>query len=346
MRSIQRLKRGAMLTVALGATLAVSSVGALAQDATPAPYTPGTDLGSLSGSIAADGSSTVGPITQAVAEEFTKQASGVQVKVDISGTGGGFKRFCNGETDVQDASRPIKDPDEVKACADKGIKYFEYEVAYDGVTLVVNSANDFIDCMTVDQLKQLWQKDSTVKTWKDLNPDWPDKEVSLYGPGTDSGTFDYFTEVINGEQGVSREDYTPSEDDNVLVEGVAGDENALGYFGFAYYANNTDKLKAVKVDNGNGCVGPSKDTIRDSSYAPLSRPLFIYINADSLASKPQVQEFLRFYIASAPALVDDVGFVDAPTDIYVKDQKKVEDSISGAIQPDGPGASASPAATP
>jgi phosphate transport system substrate-binding protein len=335
-----------MLTVALGATLAVSSISALAQDATPAPYTPGTDLGSLSGSISADGSSTVGPITQAVAEEFSKEASGVQIKVDISGTGGGFKRFCNGETDVQDASRPIKDPDEIKACADKGVSYYEFEVAYDGVTVVVNAANDFVDCMTVDQLKQLWQKDSTVKTWKDLNPDWPDQEISLYGPGTDSGTFDYFTEVINGEQSVSREDYTPSEDDNVLVEGVAGDENALGYFGFAYYENNTDKLKAVQVDNGSGCIAPSKDSIRDGSYAPLSRPLFVYVNATSLA-KPEVQEFLRFYIANAPALVDDVGFVDAPADVYVQGQKKVEDAISGAIQPDGPGAgAASPEATP
>jgi phosphate transport system substrate-binding protein len=333
-----------MLTIALVATLAVSSIGALAQDATPAPYTPATDLGSLSGSISADGSSTVGPITQAVAEEFAKEASGVQIKVDISGTGGGFKRFCNDETDVQDASRPITD-EEIAACADKGVNYFEFEVAYDGVTVVVNAANDFVECLTVDQLKQLWVNGSTVKTWKDLNPDWPDDEVALYGPGTDSGTFDYFTEVINGEQDNSREDYTPSEDDNVLVEGVAGDENALGYFGFAYYENNTDKLKAVQVDNGNGCVAPSKDTIRDGSYAPLSRPLFIYIKAQSL-TRPEVQEFLRFYIANAPALVDDVGFIDAPGDIYIQGQQKAEAAIAGTIQPDGPGAAASPEATP
>jgi phosphate transport system substrate-binding protein len=317
-------------------------VATLAQDATPIPYTPGTDLGSLSGSIEADGSSTVGPITQAVAEEFAAQASGVQVNVGISGTGGGFERFCNGETDVQDASRPIKD-DEAANCAASGVDYYEFEVAYDGITIVVNPENDFIECLTVQQLNQLWAPGASGVTWQDLNPDWPADEVVLYGPGTASGTFDYFTEQINGEQGASTENYNPSEDDNVLVEGVAGDANALGYFGFAYYVANQDRLKLVAVDNGSGCVAPSKDTIRDGTYAPLSRPLFVYVKAESL-TRPEVQEFMRFYLANAIQLVDDVGYVDSPTDVYVSDQLKLEAAIAGTAEPDGPGAVATPTA--
>jgi len=341
-RLIQRIGRGALLTVALGAALATSGVATLAQDATPIPYTPGTDLGSLSGSIEADGSSTVGPITQAVAEEFAAQASGVQVNVGISGTGGGFERFCNGETDVQDASRPIKD-DEAANCAASGVDYYEFEVAYDGITIVVNPENDFIECLTVQQLNQLWAPGASGVTWQDLNPDWPADEVVLYGPGTASGTFDYFTEQINGEQGASTENYNPSEDDNVLVEGVAGDANALGYFGFAYYVANQDRLKLVAVDNGSGCVAPSKDTIRDGTYAPLSRPLFVYVKAESL-TRPEVQEFMRFYLANAIQLVDDVGYVDSPTDVYVSDQLKLEAAIAGTAEPDGPGAVATPTA--
>jgi phosphate transport system substrate-binding protein len=344
-RSLQQLKRGALLTVALGATLAVSNLGALAQDATPAPYTPMTDPGSLSGAINIDGSSTVGPITQAVAEEFGKQAKDVQVKVDISGTGGGFKRFCNGETDVQDASRPINDPDEVKLCSDGNVEYYEFEVAYDGISVVVNPENDWVDCMTTDQLKQLWGPDSTVKNWSELNPDWPNEPINLFGPGTESGTYDYFTQQINGEEGVSRSDFTPSEDDNVLVEGVAGDKDALGYFGLAYYLANTDKLKVIGVDAGNGCVVPSKDTVRDGTYTPLSRPLFIYVNAASL-QKPEVQEFVRFYLANAPTLVDDVGYVDSPVQDYVDAQTKFEAAVAGTLAPDGPSPAASPEATP
>jgi len=331
---------GAALAVALVMPLAAS-----AQDATVTPYQPVNDLGSLSGTITADGSSTVGPIAEALAEDFAGQASGVQIPVDISGTGGGFARFCAGETDIQNASRPIKD-EEKAACEAAGVNYYLFEIAYDGISIVVNPENDFVDCLTVEQLNKIWAPDSTVKSWQDVNPDWPADPISLYGPGTSSGTFDYFTGAINGEEGASRTDYTPSEDDNVLVQGVAGDSGALGYFGFAYYEQNQDSLKLVSVDGGSGCVAPSKDSIRDGSYAPLSRPLYIYVNAGSF-TRPEVQEFMRFAIATAPGIVDEVGYVDSPVEIYVADQAKVEAIIAGTQAPDGPAASAAtPEGTP
>lgn len=315
-----------------------------AQDATPAPYTPSEGAGDLSGKIVADGSSTVGPITEAVAEEFAAVASGVEVEVNISGTGGGFKRFCAGETDIQDASRAINE-EEMATCREAGINYYVFEVAYDGITIVVNPANDFLTCMNVEALKMLWQADAPAQNWSDLSADFPAEKVNLYGPGTDSGTYDYFVEKILGSADAStRTDYTPSEDDNVLVEGVAGDENGLGFFGYAYYEQNQDRLKVVQVDGGNGCVAPSPETIRDGSYAPLSRPLFVYVKADSLA-KPEVQEFMKFYIANAISLVADVGFVDSPNDIYVADQARLADIIAGNGTPDGPpAADATPAA--
>ena len=322
------------LAVALIVSMSFMSI-VRAQDATPAPYTPPANAGDLSGKIIADGSSTVGPITEAVAEEFATVASDVEVEVNISGTGGGFKRFCAGETDVQDASRAIND-EEMATCREAGIQYYVFEVAYDGITIVVNPANDFVTCMTVDQLKKLWQADSPAQNWSDIDPSWPNEKVNLYGPGTDSGTYDYFVEKILGSADAStRTDYTPSEDDNVLVEGVAGDENGLGFFGFAYYEQNQDRLKAVEVDGGNGCLSPSTDTIRDGTYAPLSRPLFVYVKAESLA-RPDVQEFMRFYLANAISLVADVGFVDSPTDVYVKDQARLEAVIAGNGTPDGP----------
>jgi phosphate transport system substrate-binding protein len=343
--SVRRTGRvwAAALAVALIVSMSFLSI-VRAQDATPVPYTPPANAGDLSGKIVADGSSTVGPITEAVAEEFAKVASGVQVEVNISGTGGGFKRFCAGETDVQDASRAIND-EEIATCRDAGVEYYVFEVAYDGITIVVNPANDFVTCMTVDQLKKLWQSDSPAQNWSDIDPSWPGDKVNLYGPGTDSGTYDYFVEKILGSADAStRTDYTPSEDDNVLVEGVAGDENGLGFFGYAYYEQNQDRLKAVEVDGGNGCLAPSTDTIRDGTYAPLSRPLFVYVKAESL-TRPEVQEFMRFYLANAIALVADVGFVDSPTDIYVTDQARLEAAIAGSGTPDGPpAAEASPAA--
>lgn len=332
--------------VALGAALLFSlSFGSLAasEHATPAPYTPGTDLASLTGSIESDGSSTVGPITEAVTEEFVKQAAGVEVAVNISGTGGGFKRFCAGETDIQNASRAIKD-EEAALCAEAGVEWYEFEVAYDGIAVVVNPAADFLDCITVDQLKQIWQPGSTVDSWNDVNPEWPDQPISLYGPGTDSGTYDYFTDEVNGEEGVSRDDYTPSEDDNVLVQGVAGDENALGFFGLAYYEQNADKLKLLAVDGGTGCVQPSIETVQDGTYAPLSRPLFVYVKADSL-TRPEVQEFMRFYLAEVPNLAEEVGYVDSPMNVYVDAQAKLEAAIAGTGTPDSQ-AAAEAEATP
>ena len=291
------------------------------------------DLGELSGQIVSDGSSTVGPITQAVAEEFNAEAENVEITVDISGTGGGFERFCQGETDIQNASRPIED-DEIAACSENGVEWYEFEVAYDGLTVVVNEANDFLTCLTVDQLRQLWQKDSPVTTWADLNPDFPAEDIALYGPGTDSGTFDFFVETILGEDGEIREDFTPSEDDNVLVEGVAGDENALGYFGYAYYAENEDTLNAVAIDAGDGnCVSPSPESVQDGSYAPLSRPLYVYVRADSL-QRPEVQEFMRFYVENAGELAADVGFVAAPDASYAADADKLEAAIAGEGEPD------------
>lgn len=307
--------------IALVTALAVTSTASVfAQD----------DLSSLAGEIISDGSSTVGPITQAVAEEFAADATGVQVSVDISGTGGGFKRFCAGETDVQNASRAIKE-EEAKACADAGVKYLEFEVAYDGLTLVVNENNETVTCLDMASLTKLWQKESPAMTWADLNAEWPAEPIALYGPGTDSGTFDYFVETVLGKEGEIREDFTPSEDDNVLVEGVANDENAFGYFGYAYYVENEDSLNAVAVDNGEGCVAPSEETIQDGTYAPLSRPLYIYVSEESLA-RPEVQAFVAFYLDMAGELATDVGFVASPDDVYAADVTELETFLTGGAE--------------
>lgn len=324
--------RGAAAAMLLAGSLMLGGSPALAQDA---------DLSALTGSIASDGSSTVGPLTQAVAEEFIGSAPNVQVSVDISGTGGGFKRFCDGEIDVQNASRSIKE-EEAANCATNGVDWYEFEVAYDGITIVTNKENSWASCLTVDQLKQLWQKENPATTWADLNPEWPADTINLYGPGTDSGTFDFFVETILGEDDI-REDFNPSEDDNVLVSGVAGDVNALGYFGLAYYEANQDTLNAVGVDNNTGtCVTPSQDSVRDGSYAPLSRPLFVYVGADAL-KRPEVQEFTRFYLANAAELAPEVGYVASPDEVYAADMKAFEDDIAGAGTPDSQQVMATPA---
>jgi phosphate transport system substrate-binding protein len=268
----------------------------------------------LSGTIVGDGSSTVFPISEAVAEEFGKVEPDVRVVVGISGTGGGFKKFCNGETDFSDASRPIKD-EEKEACAAKGIEWVEFQVAFDGLSVMVNPKNDFVECLTVDELRSIWEPGSTVDSWNDVRPEWPDESIALYGPDTDSGTFDYFTEVIVGEEDASRPDYTASADDNVLVQGIAGDEDALGYFGYAYYVENPDRLKLVAVDGGEGCVAPSRETILDGTYSPLSRPLFVYVRTDAL-EQPEVAEFMRFYLTEGRPLVAEVGYVEAPESAY------------------------------
>src|SRR5215208_2581178 len=255
-----------------------------------------SDGGELSGTIAIDGSSTVAPFAEAAAELFQEENSGVKITVGTSGTGGGFEKFCAGETDISDASRPIKDDEEVPVCKKAGVKYGQVQVANDGIAVVTNKALT-VDCLTTDQLKQVWNKGSKVKSLADVDPKLPDTPLSLYGPGTDSGTFDFFTGEINGEEGVTREDYEPSEDDNQLVTGVEGDDGGLGYFGFSYYEGAQDQLNLVGVDAGDGCVKPSTETIQDGSYEPLSRPLFMYPSSKAIA-RPEVKAFLEFVVAN------------------------------------------------
>ena len=284
----------------------------------------------LGGSVLIDGSSTVYPITEAVAEEFLAIQPRVRIKVGISGTGGGFKKFLMGETDINDASRPIKGK-EIKIAAEKGIEFIEIPVAFDGISVVINSKNNFVDYLTVQELRKIWQRDSTVKNWSDVRKGWPDKQITLYGPGTDSGTFDYFTGAINGKEQSSRSDFTASEDDNVLVQGVSGDEGALGYFGYAYYAENSSKLKAVPVKMGNGpAVAPSSTTINNGTYAPLSRPIFIYANKGS-SKKPEVKAFIEFYIENAGALAKEVGYVALPESIYKRDMERFNNGVTGSV---------------
>ena len=257
--------------------------------------------------ILIDGSSTVFPISQAVAEEFRVDRPEVQIPVGISGTGGGFKRFVEGETDISDASRPIKESEREQA-AENGIEYTELTIAYDGLSIVINKANDFAICLTTAELKKIWERGSSVDNWNEVRSDFPDKPLRLYGPDTDSGTFDYFTAEINGEEDASRADYTASSDDNVLVQGVAGDQGAMGYFGFAYYTENSEILNVLSVDGGDGCVSPSVSAINDGSYTPLSRPMFIYVNNVSLA-RTEVRDFIEFYLNNATELAEEVGYV-------------------------------------
>jgi phosphate transport system substrate-binding protein len=258
--------------------------------------------GNLSGTIKIDGSSTVAPFAEAAAEEFQGQNPGVRITVGTSGTGGGFEKFCAGETDISDASRPIKDDEEVPVCKKAGIAYKEIQVANDGIAVVTNPDLK-VDCLTTDQLKELWNQGSKVKKLSELDPKLPDTTLSLFGPGTDSGTFDFFTDEINGEEGVSREDYQPSEDDNVLVQGVAGESGGLGYFGHSYYEQNQDKLNLVKVDGGDGCVEPTVDTIQSGEYKPLSRPLFMYPSTKAL-KRPEVKAFLDYVVENYQAIAD------------------------------------------
>ncbi|MBD1917693.1 MULTISPECIES: PstS family phosphate ABC transporter substrate-binding protein [Cyanophyceae] len=256
--------------------------------------------------IQIDGSSTVYPISEAMAEEFMAANRGTQVTVGVSGTGGGFSKFCAGELDITGASRPIKDS-EVEACAAAGIEYIEVPVATDALTVVINPENDWADEMTVEQLQTLWSPEAqdTITNWNQIDPSWPDEPIELFGPGTDSGTFDYFTETIMGEAGSSRADYTASEDDNILVIGVSRDPNAIGYFGLAYYLENQDTLKAVSV-NG---VEPTPENVENGTYAPLSRPIFVYVKKSSLEERPEVRAFVEFMLENGPELVPEVGYV-------------------------------------
>jgi phosphate transport system substrate-binding protein len=268
----------------------------------------------LSGTIEIDGSSTVFPITQAVAEEFQKINPDVKINVGISGTGGGFKRFTKGETDISDASRPIS-TSEVDLAKTNKIDYIELKIALDGIAVVVHPQNTWVDYLTTAELKKIWQPNSTVTKWSDIRTGWPDQPIHLYGPGTDSGTFDYFTEVINGKAKSSRADFTASEDDNILVQGISGDPNSLGYFGYAYYIENKAKLKDVPIDSGSGPVAPNDSTITSNTYKPLSRPLFIYVNSASL-KRAEVKAFIEFYMVNGEALVHEVGYTPLSAQVY------------------------------
>jgi phosphate transport system substrate-binding protein len=256
----------------------------------------------VSGNIKIDGSSTVAPFAQAAQEAFQAENPDVKITVGTSGTGGGFEKFCAGETDISDASRPIKDDEEVPVCEKAGITYKEVQVANDGIAVVSNPELK-VDCLTTDELKKVWNQGSKVKTLSEVNPKLPDTELSLFGPGTDSGTFDFFTDVINGEEGVSREDYQPSEDDNILVQGVAGEAGGFGYFGHSYYEQNQDKLNLIKVDGGDGCIEPTTETIQSGEYKPLSRPLFMYPSTKAL-QRPEVKAFLDYILENQQAIAE------------------------------------------
>ncbi|PCI33058.1 MAG: protein sphX [Flavobacteriaceae bacterium] len=270
----------------------------------------------LSGTIRIDGSSTVFPVTEAVAEEFRAVAPKVKVTIGISGTGGGFKKFSRGETNLSNASRPIKDKEKA-ACAANNINYLELEVAYDGLAVLVNPKNDWVDSFTIEELKKIWEPaaQGVIMKWNQIRPEWPNEEIHLFGPGVASGTYDYFTKAIVGKSGSSRGDFTASEDDHVLVQGIAGDTYALGFFGLAYYSENKDKLSLIGVHNGTEVVKPTLETVSNGTYKPLSRPLFLYVNSTSVASK-EVVSFVNFYLENAGELSKDVGYIPLPKEKY------------------------------
>lgn len=276
----------------------------------------------LSGKVLIDGSSTVYPISEAIFEEYAEEQPEVKVIVNSSGTGGGFIKFATGETDINDASRSIKGK-EKELCAENDIKYLQLTVAYDGLAVIINPENTWASELSVEELKKIWEPNSTIMKWSDIRPEWPNDKIKLYGPGTASGTFDYFTEAIVGKSGASRNDYSPNEDDNILVNGIANDINALGYFGLAYYEENKAKLQLVAINNGTATIKPSLETVKDGSYAPLSRPLFIYIS-DLAAKKTQVNDFVHFYLENAKYIVEDVGYIPLPDSEYEAQKKSFE----------------------
>ena len=302
----KRLTRLALL-LGLTAVLAGCGGGRGDDEAGGEATTAASSGGDLSGRIQADGSSTVGPYTTAAAEKFQGEQPDVQITVGVSGTGGGFERFCRGETDISNASRPIKD-EEAQICEDTGIEPVEFQVANDALTVVVNTDNDWATCLTTEQLKTIWGPDSKVDNWSEVDSSFPDQQLSLFGPGTDSGTFDYFTDEINGEEGASRSDYSASEDDNTIVTGVSGEKGGLGYFGFSYFEENQDKLKALEIDGGEGCVAPSVENAQNGTYKPLSRPLFVYVKKESL-QKPEVAAFLGYILDNEQAIAEQAQFV-------------------------------------
>ncbi len=290
-----------------GIGAALAACGGSSRDGGTSASTAANADTSLSGSIVIDGSSTVAPLATLTAEKFHATAPNVNVTVGTSGTGGGFEKFCNGETDVSDASRAIKD-EEKAICDEKKVTFKELLVANDGIAIVVNKDNTWASCLTTDQLATIWGPDSKATSWKDVDPSFPDEALKLYGPGTDSGTFDFFTKAVNGEEGASRTDFSPSEDDNVTIKGVEGEKGGLGYFGLSYYEQNKDALNLVAIDGGSGCVKPDTTTVQDGTYAPLSRPLFMYVS-DTAATRPEVKAFVDFYVANEQTLTADALFV-------------------------------------
>jgi phosphate binding protein len=287
----------------------------------------GASDGGVSGTVTVDGSSTVAPLSEAAADLFRDVEPGVNVTVATAGTGGGFQKFCAGETDISDASRPIKD-EEASACKAKGIEYTEVVVANDGLSVVVNPENTWAKCLTVAQLKTMWSPESEgkIKNWNQIDKSFPDMPLALYGAGTDSGTFDYFTEAINGEEGASRTDYSPSEDDNVTIQGVKGDKGAVGYFGLSYVEQNPDAVKAIEVDGGKGCVAPTAETVQDKTYKPLARPLYIYVKHSSYKDSEAVRSYVDFYVENEAKVAEQALFVG-----LTPEQKKTAQDELGSI---------------
>lgn len=306
-------QRSALAIGVTGLALTLTACGGQSSNsATPAASGNGTGGDtSLSGQVVIDGSSTVEPLSSAAATLFRDEEPGVNVTVATSGTGGGFKRFCAGETDISDASRPIKD-EEAAACAEAGVEFTEVIIANDGLSVVVNPENDWLECITTDQLATIWSPDSegSVTSWNQVDPSFPDEPLELYGAGTDSGTFDYFTDAINGEEGAIRTDYTPSEDDNLTVRGVSGAKGGIGFFGLSYAEENADAVKLLSVDNGAGCIVPSKETVQDGTYEPLGRPLFIYVNNAKYAENAALRTFVDFYLENEETIADEALFID------------------------------------
>jgi phosphate transport system substrate-binding protein len=321
----RRMRRGWLLGLTLAITLVATACGG--DDDAGGTGTGGT---SLSGSIVIDGSSTVAPVTEAIAEEFNKEQSGVKVTVGTSGTGGGFTKFCAGETDVQDASRPIDD-EEKAACEAKGVKYQEFRIGLDGLAVVTSAQNQFLDTLSFEQMAKIFE-DGGAKTWNQVDPSFPNEEIAIFGPDAESGTYDFFNEEVLGdpEEGGKkpRNDYTASSDDNTLVQGIEGEANSWGYFGFAYYQNNKEGLKIIKVaKEGTSGVEPTAETIESGDY-PLSRPLYIYVKEDSL-QKPEVSQFVKFYLEQTPQLIADVGYVAAPQEDYTQGLAKLQPFLAG-----------------
>ncbi|MFP7297624.1 PstS family phosphate ABC transporter substrate-binding protein [Neobacillus niacini] len=317
MKSFKKLALTAMMTGVLAITAACGAQGTGSND-----DQSGAETKQLQGEIKIDGSSTVFPIMEAVVEEYGMSQPEVKVSVGVSGTGGGFEAFIAGETELSNASRPIKDEEEA-ALEEEGIDFTEIKLAYDGLSVIVNKENDFVDHLTIDELKKMWIEDGSVKKWSDIRSDWPDEEIKFYSPGTDSGTFDYFNEVILEDEPIV-EKATLSEDDNILVQGVQGDKNAIGYFGYAYYLENKDSLKIVPIDGGDGPVEPTNETIESGEYAPLSRPLFTYVKNSAVKDQEEVYDFVKFVIENSAVLAEDVGYVKLPEEEYKKALETLE----------------------